>query len=359
MLNRESFSARLDITVVPQNLSVEQKEVIYNGLQNESYKILPDKLYRYRSCSENNISSFSNDELWVAKTSLMNDGFDTRPYIDMEEAHESIRQLWQSVLDLEYIEQMLSTEGLPPLFETMKQYLKAISTDELYQMLIQVHDYVVNEMIVASAYIPHITQESIKIGCFSEELCSPYMWGQYADNESGFALEYNFRESPCVEPLFQGKPRTGYIFPVIYGNCRYKIPSDYVLYLLKHRILNQALGKTGLWNSNVNLAQALVLSNVCPDETVATKIALYKSDLWKQEAEWRLFVTGNDVDFQNKNAGCCNKRPTAVYLGRRISPLNEKIIRMLAKEKGLPVYKMHLDDASPSYDLIVGERLHS
>lgn len=355
MLDRDSFADKLIATVVPQNLSMEQKVVIYTELQAESNKLLPDKLYRYRSCSENSLSAFSNDELWIVKPSLMNDGFDTRPYIDITEAEKEIRQLWDSVGDPVFTEQVLSKEGLPPLFETIRQKMKAMSSDDLNQMLMQVHDFVVNEMVNASGYIPTITQESIKIGCFTEELCSPYMWGQYADNESGFTLEYSFRGDPFVEPFFQGKPRTGLLFPVIYSDSRYKVSSDYVLFLLKYRLANQVIAHTGLWNIDANLTRLLILTIICPDETVATKIALHKSELWKQEAEWRLFVSSTDVEFQNKDAGCCIKKPTAVYLGRRISPMYEKIIRMIAKEKGLPVYKMHLDDASPSYDLIVGE----
>lgn len=197
MLNRQSFSDKLAGTVVPQNLPIKQKELIYNELQNESYKLLPEKLYRYRKCSKNSISAFSNDELWVAKTSLMNDGFDNRPYIDMEEAYESIRKLWTPVGDSVFIEQMLSAEGMPPIFDIVKQKLKAISPKELNEVLRQVRDCAVNEMVAASKYIPSITQEAVKIGCFSEELYSPYMWGQYADNESGFTLEYSFRDPLC------------------------------------------------------------------------------------------------------------------------------------------------------------------
>ena len=354
MLDRDSFAEKLSATVVPQNLPAEQKAVIYNELQIESNKLLPDKLYRYRSCSENSIGAFYNDELWVAKSSLMNDGFDTRPYIDMEETQERIKKLWEPVESTAFIDQKPSTEGLPPLFEVIRQQLKAMPSDDLNQMLKQTHDFAVNEMVVASGYLPNITQESIKIGCFTEELRSPYMWGQYADNESGFALEYSFKRSPCIEPVYQGRSRVGYIFPVIYSNNRYKVSSDYVLFMLKYRLANQAIGRAGLWNRDANSAQLLMMSITCPDETVLTKIALHKSELWKQEVEWRLFVSSSDIDFQNKNAGCCIKKPSAVYLGRRISPLNERIMRMFAKEKGLPVYKMHLDDASSSYDLVVG-----
>ena len=347
MLNRDSFENKLLDTVVPQNLPIEQKETIYSELQKESDKLLPEKLYRYRVCNENSISAFVNDEIWVVKSNLMNDGFDTRPYMDMAEAEERIQQMWEPIIAPGFSEQLLSTEGLPPMFEVIQQ----LPIDNLKELMKQVYDFLVNEMTVASSHIPPITQQSIKIGCFTEEIYSPYMWGQYAANESGFALEYSFKEIPCVEPLFQGRDRIGYIYPVVYNDRRYKIPTEYVLYLLRYRILYQAINRTSLWNINPNLA---ISSIMCPDETVATKIALHKSKLWEQEAEWRLFVSSKDTTFQNDNAGCCIKKPTAIYLGRRISQLNEKVLRMLASEKGIPVYKMQLNDALPSYDLKVG-----
>ena len=354
MLNRDSFAEQLLKTVVPQNLSIEEKVKIYNELQSESNKILPEKLYRYRNCNDNSISAFVNDEVWVVKTNLMNDGFDTRPYIDMAEAEEKIIQQWDPIIKSGFTEQMLSTEGLSPLFEVIRQQMKDIPIETLNEQLKQIHDFLVNEMTIATSYIPTITQNSIKIGCFSEEIYSPYMWGQYANNESGFALEYSFREIPCVESIYQGQARNGFILPVVYSDKRYKIPVEYVLYLLMYRVGYQALNNTGLLSNYPYMSQSLLLSIICPDETVATKIGLHKSRLWEQESEWRLFVSSDDINFQNSNAACCIKKPTAIYLGRRISSLNEKILRMLAAEKNLPVYKMHLDDASPSYDLKVG-----
>ena len=59
--------------------------------------------------------------------------------------------------------------------------------------------------------------------------------------------------------------------------------------------------------------------------------------------------------FNNSHHGCCIKRPTGIYLGRRISRTYEKILRLIAKEKDLPVYKMGLDDRSPAYELTVNQ----
>lgn len=46
------------------------------------------------------------------------------------------------------------------------------------------------------------------------------------------------------------------------------------------------------------------------------------------------------------------QRPTAVYLGRKVSPLNEKLLRHIAVEKGIPVYKMAMNHEQSSYKLV-------
>ena len=45
-----------------------------------------------------------------------------------------------------------------------------------------------------------------------------------------------------------------------------------------------------------------------------------------------------------------SKKPVAVYLGRKISSINEKIIKDIAREKGIECYKMELNQ-SQTYKL--------
>ena len=59
----------------------------------------------------------------------------------------------------------------------------------------------------------------------------------------------------------------------------------------------------------------------------------------------------SNVDFKNNKHHPATKKATGVYLGRKISPINEKLLCLLAKEKAIPVYKMQLDDSSPKYEL--------
>ena len=98
----------------------------------------------------------------------------------------------------------------------------------------------------------------------------------------------------------------------------------------------------------------ILSSGIYPDISVVTKVSLHKSDEWEREAEWRLFCTSsNDYEFQTSKHSYCIKKPTALFLGRRISDINEKILRSIADSKSIPVHKMKLDDGSPSYDLSI------
>ncbi|MBQ9007833.1 MAG: DUF2971 domain-containing protein [Clostridia bacterium] len=355
MLSRDPFEKKLNATIIPQDFAPEEKIRIYGELKAEADKVLPEKLYRFRRCNEYSMSAFANDEVWVSKSSLMNDGFDARPYVVMEEIKARIGQLCQPIGEQEFIHHLFLHIGKNADLKKLRKHLEGLSQDELQARLMEIYDYVVNDMIQASLLIPVVAQQTIKIGCFTEELVSPYMWGLYADNEAGFALEYDFRDMPAVEPEYYGKKREAYLCPVLYGQDRYNVPTEYVLYLLEIRLLYQLMGQSEIPNYSNEMQQTLSEILPCPDETVPEKISLHKSELWKQETEWRLFVTGDndDIDFHTKDAGCCIKKPTALYLGRRVSSFNERILRTLANEKGIPVYKMGLDDHSPSYQLVV------
>jgi hypothetical protein len=44
-------------------------------------------------------------------------------------------------------------------------------------------------------------------------------------------------------------------------------------------------------------------------------------------------------------------RPTAIYYGTRISPINKKMLHLIAKEKGIQEYQMYIDNKSYSYSV--------
>ena len=46
-------------------------------------------------------------------------------------------------------------------------------------------------------------------------------------------------------------------------------------------------------------------------------------------------------------------RPTAIYYGADIAPINRKMLHMIAKEKGLKEYQMYIDNRSYDYSMRV------
>lgn len=76
-----------------------------------------------------------------------------------------------------------------------------------------------------------------------------------------------------------------------------------------------------------------------------------KSLEWEPEREWRLFGTTTSVEATNASNIVLKIKPSEIYLGRKISPIHEKVLRDIAAEKGIPVFKMFIDDDSSEYNL--------
>lgn len=60
------------------------------------------------------------------------------------------------------------------------------------------------------------------------------------------------------------------------------------------------------------------------DLFMPTKILLHKASAWGHEREWRLTCSCNSAEFNQQEFSCAKKKPTAVYLGRKINPIHER-----------------------------------
>lgn len=353
-MNRDSFAELLHSITIPSNMPIDQQQNVLATLVQTAHSMLPERLYRFRACSELSIGAFDKDELWASTADCMNDGFDTRIYIDTKEIKEQYKQLIpQGGSRKAALASMIDMKGLPPLLAQWKEEIQTLSEEEINKRLSEFSEWLMNDAENALQQITSAGQQAVKICCFSENIKSPAMWGLYAADETGFALEYDFSQMPYAQSPRKGFTRECSLFPVIYSEERYKVSTQYVIYLLQYRQIQTVMIQSGLMNSDPNYARSYLASGVCPDNLMPTKISLHKSKEWERETEWRLFVSSiNDGEFMNAKHGCCIKKPTAIYLGRRIKPINEKILRKLAEEKSIPVFKMKLDDESPTYDML-------
>ncbi len=358
-MDTTEFKKILNDTVIRSDTSLQEQAAKNETLYGHAQKNMPVKLFRYRKCDERSIDAFYKDRVWVSTSISMNDGFDARLYFDKngilswrdslvsEAAINGIREFFKSGSCLPA--NIAAFPGLVDCFEA----IVASAPERFEQFISSYTEFVSGDIERVIDSIAEITQKTLKFCCLSEKIQSSAMWGLYANNESGFALAYDCRDLYSAVPLESGRKRICTCLPIIYGDSRYQVPTEYIIFLLMNRLMTTALLMSGYASYNPQAAQVILQSLPCPDNLIPTKIALHKSNEWKQEAEWRLFCSSNDdQDFQNAAHGCFTMKPTALYLGRRISSIYEKILTDIAKGKGLSVYKMSLDDDSVSYDLI-------
>ena len=74
-INKQIFAGQLLSTSIPSNLSTIDQQKWIESLRQNAYSLLPDRLYRYRACSERSIDAFDKNELCVSTADCMNDGY--------------------------------------------------------------------------------------------------------------------------------------------------------------------------------------------------------------------------------------------------------------------------------------------
>ncbi len=130
-------------------------------------------------------------------------------------------------------------------------------------------------------------KDALRVACFSEDNTSLLMWSHYAWNHKGFCIEYDFNNSAYSKHLK----------PVQYTKDRHFISKDF---------------RDG---SNRDFGNSIIAA------------ALYKSDVWDYEKEWRLVIGRNDSlnpqdllnpQYIDKIPYLCLKDfITAVYIGAK------------------------------------------
>lgn len=342
-------------TIVPSNLSEDEKAATYTTLYEYINSMLPKKLYRYRQCTERAFSAFYNDELWFSCGSTMNDDFDARLYCDRKKIRVWIESLILENNGYDFVMLLLGANKLPdifkkiPVIEDIFTYVKQMPKEQVFARYNFVTKYVLDNMDSELINIVDQVQQLTKFACFSETYKSDMMWGKYSENSTGFVLEYEFDRQIYKYSIPVNGVSTdvwGSLYPMIYDNNRLDT-TDYVWFLFRRRLLLLISNVAGMSFLMKSFDSVLP----CPDEFMSTKLALKKSSEWKSEKEWRMFWGSNNPNLIGEKFCCVIHKPSAVYLGRKISKINEKIIVDIAKEKGLPVYKIDFNESSRKYNL--------
>ena len=285
----------------------------------------------------------------------MNDDFDARLYYDKKRIEKWLKSFLIGDGMLKVVEEFITMEQLPreivniiPNAKYFLDWLKKIPKTcirDISNSLIQ--DLLLN-LDTELEKITEIVQQKTKFACFTQKIYSDMMWGQYSDNATGFALEYELGNKATVN--YKGSNENtcvrGNLFPVMYDNQRLDT-TTYVVYLFQIRVFQEMAQKVGIGYDSELLDKIVP----CPDEFMVTKLAIKKSTDWKAEKEWRMFYTTNDPLLSGQEYSCVIQKPSGIYLGRKISKINQKIIVDMAKEKAIPVCKMNFNENSRKYKL--------
>ncbi len=351
-----TYGQLIEKTIVPANLLLDERVKKYEELIKYVNANIPSKLYRFRTVTERNISAFYNDELWFTNGRVMNDDFDARLYYDRKKLDSWLKSLISEDGNIKVLESSFMMNGLPkeilqmiPNAESIFETIKKLSQDQIKELSKQFIIFLVDNLETELMRVTDDVQQSTKYACFTEKIYSDMMWGQYSDNATGFALEYIF-DKQSVRTIPDEKNNRYVIwtniFPVLYGNKRIDT-TIYAKYLFQEKILSKMAHARG-----VSIPyEYFKIFLPCPDEFMATKVAIKKSNDWKQEKEWRMFYTTNNPFHSGELYSNIKLKPSAVYLGRKISIINQKIICDIAKEKNIPVYKMEFNNSSCTYKL--------
>ncbi len=76
-MNRKIFQKVLENIQIPEGTDSEKMQEILKPLNIALIQMIPERLFKYRSCSDNCISAFEKDEVWLSTSDRFNDPFDT------------------------------------------------------------------------------------------------------------------------------------------------------------------------------------------------------------------------------------------------------------------------------------------
>lgn len=324
--------------VVPENLPDEEKGKRYQPLIDFLKTNTPEKLYRFRSCKERAFKELDEDILGFSPASEMNDDFDGMLYFDKERILTTLTETLTLQKLTELIESVIrgTTNRIPDaILQQIICFMSSLPPESINLAIKQFIEFVTEDFNKQMTFISQLTQNQ-KIVCLSPRIESAAMWGYYADDGTGFALSYDLREPNFSEYC---------LVRVIYSEERFNA-TEYAEWLLQQQTLQRVI----LMKANANLPYPNYQHIIpCPDEFMSTKALIHKAVNWSHEKEWRLvFYEKNE---QREKYPQISKRPTAVYLGRHISAIHEKILCHMAVEKNIPVYKMMICDDSQTYSL--------
>lgn len=345
---RDEFRRLLESTYIP---TVGDRDEIGKKLDdflNYAFQHIPEKLYRYRQCDEKGYSldSFKQGTIPVCIADRFSDKYDSRVFVDRERILKELKDGFKGAISdlLKHIRQknpMVKPESATEICYDMEC---GLTDQEIIDKLTKKQDDFIHKIetdMKSREYRFRGSEKTAKIGCFTENVQSKFMWDHYAGGYTGYALEYNLKEFIYKSWRNPGPFEFKYVFPVIYADQMPDVTKDESNAYMREKCLNEEWMKS--WASLYFSVPLNAMHLYTP--------YLYKDKAeYSHEREWRMlyYDVNNKENFALIPDMDCLK---AIYYGPDISSEDKSKLREIAKAKGIAEYDVTFDIESRSYNL--------
>lgn len=351
---------------------LQTDEQLVQQVISERLKYVPKKkLYKYRTCTNNNFKTLADNSIWMAPASNFLDPFDCTINIDPKRnAKEADRWVAERYPTYSYslARGLCEERGIPMPFtkEDIAQYISTCMDDEgnvneekecefilshtvseeieetvkslvtlkyVRERFMEVEDSMISQLSEAIELMRTYNRNTQLIYCMAEHYDISSLWENYGSTYSGFCIEYDFTR--FYEHRFDDYKNLVYLFPMTY---RVKKPSFNMIPFWEG-VFREVFLRDSSWQNNTDINVDLNMQ------------LYYKKKSYDYEREWRFAIRNRDNNKQYFPF------VSALYAGKDMKPRNLARLRNIAKKLGVPVYQQVPNKANNGFDYILIEEV--
>lgn len=284
----------------------------------------PSHFYRFRGVSISALDAMQHNKLFFSSADYYDDPFDSFLHIDENRVRTEIQTLFQSSDMLQ--SSFKNAASFWGISEEARDKVASLCTlDNAPNIALQLLHFL--------QPIPEFVQKEILSICFCDKWQNEQLWLKYAENHTGFVLEYDSADDKaflcgkqeCCKECCQRSIACP-IYPVYYTD----IPFDATIFAR-----NVAINKMTelILPDKIQQVRQLFPLAVWDKE----KISLAKRRCHEHDNEWRMLYAGEYVQSPTSKRPFICWRPSSVTLGLKTNPSAKNLIITLSKLAGIPV----------------------
>lgn len=311
---------RLQFPINPDEMQIEEAIQL-------KHRHIPNAVFRYRRFNEYSLKNLENQQERLSYPSEFNDPYDAAIKIDydllckelflrinMQTMVKKFQKIGVSFSEHEKEEILNSNDAFFTFALHIARFDNSLEgKEEEFARVTSVaqKEQIKNDIdLLRSSF-----QTGYLIMCVSEVKDSILMWSHYAENHTGFCIEYNYQE------LGPFNPQSRSLCPVIYTE------------------------ELSLFDATQYIVQPLIRKDRSFNNLFGIYPAITKAKVWEYEKEWRVVLpVGPNATPEERFYGV--PAPKALYIGAKASQENIEKLRGIAIKKKIPVYQMKLSENS-------------